>query len=133
MTPLWYDATTRFDPIRPDHTVSMDVVTIFRSRLRPGVEDAYRHLAEEMSERARRAPGFVEEKFYLGADGERVTLVRFADHDAHRAWAEDPVHQAAQRRGRDDFFEWYEVSVCQEVSTWTYKNSLITWSRALQS
>ncbi len=92
-------------------------MTIFRSRLRPGVEDDYQHLAAAMSQRARRAPGFIDERFYLGADGERVTIVRFADHDSHRAWAEDPVHRAAQRRGRDDFYEWYEVSVCEEVST----------------
>ncbi|MGC8509850.1 MAG: antibiotic biosynthesis monooxygenase family protein [Acidimicrobiales bacterium] len=102
----------------------MDIVTIFRSRLRPGVEDDYRHLAEEMSERARRAPGFVEERFYLGADGERVTLVRFADHDSHQAWAEDPVHRAAQRRGRDDLYEWYEVSVCEELSTRRFEGGL---------
>ena len=92
-------------------------MTIFRSRLRPGAEDDYRRLAEEMSQRAHRAPGFVDERFYLGADGERVTLVRFADRDSHRAWAEDPVHRVAQRRGRDDLYEGYEVSVCEEVST----------------
>lgn len=62
--------------------------------------------------------GFIDEKFYESPDGERVTVVRFENREAHRAWAEQPDHVSAQRRGRAEFYSWYDISVCEE----TYQN-----------
>ncbi len=87
------------------------VVTVFRSRLRPGVERAYGDVAAEMSRLVRTMPGFVDEKFYLSPDGERVTIVRFTDADAQRAWSRHESHRAAQERGRREFYSWYDISV----------------------
>jgi heme-degrading monooxygenase HmoA len=70
----------------------MTVVTVFRSRLRDGVDAAYALVATDMSRLVRQVEGFVDERFYLGDDGERVTIVRFRDLDAQRAWAEHPAH-----------------------------------------
>ncbi len=92
----------------------MTIVTVFRSRLRPGVEDAYREVADEMSRMVAAMPGFIDERFYLSDDGERVTIVRFADLESQRAWAEHPQHRAAQRRGRNEFYSWYYISVSEE-------------------
>lgn len=91
------------------------IVTVFRSRLRPGVEDEYRRVAREMSELVHEMEGFVDEAFFTSPDGERVTIVRFADRECHRAWAEQPDHLAAQRRGREEFYSWYDISVCEET------------------
>jgi heme-degrading monooxygenase HmoA len=90
------------------------IVTVFRSRLRPGVEDAYGEVADEMSRLVRAMDGFVDEKFYTSPDEERVTIVRFRDRESQRAWAELPQHVAAQRRGRDEFYTWYDISVSVE-------------------
>ena len=87
------------------------IVTVFRSRLRPGVEDAYREVAEQMSAAAAAMEGFVDESFYTSADGERVTIVRFADADAQLAWARHPAHLDAQRRGREEFYSSYDITV----------------------
>lgn len=62
--------------------------------------------------------GFIDEKFYVSPDGERVTIVRFADRESHRAWAEQPDHVKAQLRGRAEFYSWYDISVSEE----TYHN-----------
>ncbi len=97
----------------------MAIVTVFRSRLRPGVEDSYREVANEMSRIAHSMSGFLEEKFFISPDGERVTLVRFRDRESHLAWAEHPAHLLAQRKGRDEFYSWYDISVSEE----TYQNS----------
>ena len=96
----------------------MTVITVFRSRLRRGVDAAYGEVAAHMSRLVREMPGFVDEKFFSSEDGERVTLVRFRDRDAQLAWAEQPDHLAAQRRGRAEFYEYYDISVCEE----TYAN-----------
>lgn len=92
----------------------MGIVTVFRSRLRDGAEDDYRPLDEAMSELAHQMDGFVDAKFFVAPDGERVTIIRFADWASHRAWAEHPEHLRAQRRGRNEFYSWYDVSVCEE-------------------
>lgn len=94
---------------------NMTVVTVFRSRLRPGVDATYGEVAAEMSRQVRLMDGFIDESFFLADDGERVTIVRFRDAAAQRTWAEHPDHLAAQRRGRDEFYEFYDISVSDET------------------
>jgi heme-degrading monooxygenase HmoA len=92
----------------------MTIVTVFRSRLRDGVEDEYEPLADAMSRIVSSMAGFVDQKFYVAPDGERVTIVRFADEASHRAWARHPDHLSAQRRGREEFYSWFDISVAEE-------------------
>ena len=103
-----------FPPGRVWHDGDMSVVTIFRSRLREGADAAYGEVADEMSALARTMEGFIDEKFYLSREGERVTIVRFRDVDSQRAWSQHPLHLAAQQRGRNEFYAWYDISVCDE-------------------
>lgn len=100
----------------------MTIVTVFRSRLRPGVDAAYGDVADEMRRLVRLMDGFVDESFYMSSDGERVTIVRFRDSETQRAWAELPEHLAAQRRGRDEFYSWYDISVCEETYRRTFED-----------
>lgn len=93
----------------------MTIVTVFRSRLRPGVELEYDRVARDMSVLVHQMEGFVDEKFFTSSDGERVTIVRFADQASHRAWAEQPDHVRAQQRGRSEFYSWYDISVAEET------------------
>ena len=93
----------------------MTVITVFRSRLRPGVGAAYGEVAAQMSRLAREMPGFVDEKFFQSEDGERVTLVRFRDAATQRAWARHPDHLIAQRRGRAEFYASYDITVSEET------------------
>lgn len=87
----------------------MPILTVFRSRLNAGVEDLYDTLAEEASVLARGIPGFVEEKTFTAADGERVTIVLFADRDAHQVWRDHPRHQEVQAVGRTKLYAEYQV------------------------
>ena len=84
------------------------VVTVFRSRLRPDA-DAYPEHAARISELARSMPGHVEHKVFVAEDGERVTLVTFADRDSHDAWSRHPEHREAQRAGVRDYYEAYRA------------------------
>lgn len=89
------------------------VVTIFRNRLCEGVAEVYGPLAAEMDGLARSMPGFVEAKTFTADDGERVTIVTFADRASHDAWRDDPRHRAAQGRGRSELYESYRLQVCR--------------------
>jgi heme-degrading monooxygenase HmoA len=96
------------------------VVTVFRSRRRPGSEGAYAHLAEAMLAAARDVPGFVDFSTFVGDDGEQVSLVTFASPEAHAAWRDDPGHRVAQRQGRDELYDWYSIQVttCDRATAW---------------
>jgi len=92
------------------------VVTVFRSRLRPdAAARGYQQLASDMESLARSMPGFVDFKSFSAPDGERVSVITF-DSIAHQhAWRLHPEHVAAQQRGREDFYDEYEIAVCMRV------------------
>lgn len=88
------------------------VVVIFRSRLRDDAGPDYAATAERMVALAHGMPGFVSYRHFEASDGERVTIAEFASEDALRAWREHPEHREAQRRGRDEWYAWYRITVC---------------------
>lgn len=75
-------------------------------------------MAAEMTDLARGMPGFVDAKTFSSDDGERVTIVTFADREFHNAWRDHPRHREAIRRGIDDFYATYSIQVAEE----TYSN-----------
>lgn len=87
------------------------VVTIFRNRLRPDGVDDYAPTAAEMSRLARTMPGYVDHKSFTADDGERVTVVTFADEASQTAWRDHVEHRAAQRAGRRRFYAEYTLQV----------------------
>ena len=86
------------------------VVTVFRSRLRADAH-GYHEDAIAIAALARTMPGYVEHKAFTADDGERVTLVTFADRASHEAWRDHPHHVAAKRRGVADYYEIYSIQV----------------------
>jgi heme-degrading monooxygenase HmoA len=87
------------------------VITIFRSRLRPDAAPGYEDTADEMLALAQQVPGFVDYKFFHAADGERVSVVTFDGAASQQVWREHLVHREAQRRGRDDWYAAYSIQV----------------------
>ena len=96
------------------------VVTVFRSRLRPDAIDEYEPRAAEMFALAQTMPGLVDVKSFTADDGERVTLVTFADAASQRAWREHPEHRLAQQAGRDRFYAEYSIQVCECTGVRTF-------------
>lgn len=96
--------------MRTMHPEAGQVVTVFRSRLRPDA-DGYAADAAAVAALASSMPGYLEHKAFTADDGERVTLVTFADLASHEAWRDHPEHRAAQRRGIADYYESYSIQV----------------------
>ena len=88
------------------------IVTVFRSRLRPGVRDEYVALVDRMTEIARTMPGYISHKGFFADDGERVTIVEFVHEEGLRAWRLNPEHIAAQKLARTKYYTEYHVQVC---------------------
>lgn len=95
---------------RAMHPEIGQVVTVFRSRLRPDTT-AYTDHAQRMSDLARTMPGYVDHKIFTADDGERVTVVTFADRESHDRWRDHPDHRAAQRAGIRGYYSHYSIQV----------------------
>jgi heme-degrading monooxygenase HmoA len=89
------------------------IVTVFRSRLMPGVRDDYVTLVDRMIELAATMPGYISHKGFFADDGERVTIVEFESEEAQRAWRMHPEHREAQRKGREIYYASYSIQVCE--------------------
>jgi heme-degrading monooxygenase HmoA len=88
------------------------VITVFRSRLKPGIEDEYERWSERIGALAETMPGFISARDYVAPDGERVAIVEFESAETQRAWAQHPQHVEAQQKGRRDFYSEYRIQVC---------------------
>ncbi len=94
------------------HHDARAILTVFRSRLLPDAEaHGYHELAYDMERQARAMPGFLEFKTFTAEDGERVSLAVFDSIENHNRWRDHPGHVTAQRRGREDFYAEYRISV----------------------
>lgn len=88
------------------------VLTVFRSRLRPGSDLAtLERLGARMYELATQMPGFISYKDFAAADGESVSLVEFESIETLLAWREHSEHKEAQRQGREHFFTEYQIQI----------------------
>jgi heme-degrading monooxygenase HmoA len=99
------------------------IVTVFRTRMNPGVQDEYGPMAKRMSELARTIPGYISHKGFVADDGERVTIVEFETEEALHQWRIDPEHGKAKRRGIEAFFSEFKFQICSVIRarTWTAK------------
>jgi len=89
------------------------IVTVFRSRLMPGLREDYVSLVDRMVELAATMPGYISHKGFFAEDGERVTIVEFESEEAQRAWRMHPEHRDAQRKGRDTYYASYSIQICE--------------------
>ena len=97
------------------------IVTVFRSRLRPGVREEYLALVNRMNELAATMPGYISHKGFFAEDGERVTVVEFESEEGMRAWRMHPEHRAAQRKARELYYSEYSLQVCELVRQSRFK------------
>lgn len=97
------------------------IVTVFRSRLMPGVREEYVSLVDRMVELASDMPGYISHKGFFAEDGERVTIVEFESEEAQRAWRMQPEHRHVQGKAREIYYQDYSVQVCQVLRETSFK------------
>jgi heme-degrading monooxygenase HmoA len=97
------------------------VVILFRSRLTAEAGQDYDEMAAEMEGLVHDQPGYVTHQAYRAEDGERLTVVWFRDQESLRAWKMQPRHLEAQRRGREKWYQFYEMDVAEVIRTSSFK------------
>ena len=87
-------------------------IVIFRSRKTGLQPEAYNQVAAQMSQLVTTIPGYVDHKTFHHTDGETVTLGEFNSLDAVHAWGNHPEHRSAQSLGQQQWYESYELTIC---------------------
>jgi heme-degrading monooxygenase HmoA len=88
------------------------LITVFRSRLKPGLRDEYAAAVDRMSALARSMPGYLSHKDFYAEDGERCTIVEFENEEGLRTWRTNTEHIEAQKMARQKYYAEYSVQVC---------------------
>jgi glutathione S-transferase len=96
------------DPTSAQHCFAV----IFTSKRTGSAAEDYDATAKAMEELAAVQPGFLGIESARGADGLGITVSYWDSLDAIRHWKDVPAHAAAQARGKETFYERYEVRVC---------------------
>lgn len=89
------------------------IVVLFRSRLTDHAGDDYSGMAAEMLQTAKTMPGFVDFKSFKADDGERISIVWWQDAETMSAWRTHARHLAAQKLGREKWYEYYKIEVAE--------------------
>lgn len=96
---------------------------IFTS-VRTAHDDAgYARAAARMEELASEIPGFLGIEIARGDDGVGITVSYWADPDAVATWRTHPEHLDTQARGRQDWYERYELRVAHVERARSYRSS----------
>lgn len=98
------------------------IVTVFRSRLNPQLdngsaqdENDYSQMASRMNELAKTMPGYISHKSFSADDGERVTIVEFESMEGQKEWRRNAEHAQAMRAGKERFYSEYKIQVCEVI------------------
>ncbi len=85
---------------------------IFTSLRRADDGAAYAMTAARMSELAEQQPGFLGVESVRDASGFGITISYWKDVAAAAAWKQDFEHLAAQRAGREQWYQQYALRIC---------------------
>jgi len=96
------------------------VVVVFRSRLLANAGSDYAAMAQELLDRARTTPGFVDFKSFVADDGEHVAVIHWESAEQLRAWSDDLRHVVAQRMGRDRWYQAFHVEVAEVMRAYGF-------------
>jgi heme-degrading monooxygenase HmoA len=97
------------------------IVVLFSVTPSDGADAAeVRETSARMHEIVEAMPGFISYKDYAADDGEGIAVVRFESDEALDEWRNHPEHRAAQRKGRDSFYDRYWVQVCRTIREYQF-------------
>ncbi|WP_406304125.1 antibiotic biosynthesis monooxygenase [Streptomyces sp. NBC_00885] len=97
--------------IRPVAGHEPPYYTVVFTSVRTDRPEGYGETAERMNELVREVPGFLGYESARTPGGLAITVGYFRDEEAIAAWQRNLEHQAAQKRGRAQWYESYSVHI----------------------
>jgi heme-degrading monooxygenase HmoA len=93
-----------------------EVIVIGNLKLREGASvEEYEQLGERMYNIVSRILGFLSVKSFNAADGEELTVFRFASEEALEAWRTHPEHVETMKRGHAEFYSSGFLQICKVI------------------
>jgi heme-degrading monooxygenase HmoA len=86
---------------------------VFTSQRANDDPNGYEAMADAMAELASKQPGYLGVESARGPDGVGITVSYWETKEAITAWKAVAEHAAAQRLGRERWYEAYELRVCR--------------------
>jgi heme-degrading monooxygenase HmoA len=85
---------------------------IFSSQRTEG-DNGYNIMAEKMEQLATEQPGFLAVESVRDASGSGITISYWESLEAIHNWKQHQTHQAAQEKGKQDWYQNYKVKICK--------------------
>jgi heme-degrading monooxygenase HmoA len=85
---------------------------VFSSQRKEG-DNGYGATADRMVELAAQQPGFLGVETVRGADGFGITVSYWTSEEAIRNWKRHAEHAAARDRGRNEWYEHFELRIAR--------------------
>jgi heme-degrading monooxygenase HmoA len=86
---------------------------VFTSINAPVDHTEHSQLSTQLAQRAQTYEGFLGIEAARSADGKGVTVVYYRDEQSILAWARDPEHVVAKRKGREIWYSHYYIRICK--------------------
>ena len=109
---------------RPATAIQANYVVVFTSRLRTDAK-GYEQAAQQMLERVRAQPGFVEAISLRGEDGLGVTLSYWDSAESILQWRDDAEHAAIRAQGRADWYQFYSIQIGKIERSYHWKRGQV--------
>jgi len=94
---------------------------IFTAKVKNNDEE-YLETALALRDKAISDYGCTNFEFYAQGDGE-VAISHWPSKEQIQAWKSDPIHQAAQQRGRDHWYHSYRVQVVEILHDYSHDSA----------
>ncbi len=91
-------------------------VVSFIASLNPGAA-GYAEAADKMIKAVEEEKGFIAAYSARNEEGIGITLSYWSSVDAIAQWKANKTHKAIQTRGKNEWYDWYQLQVCEIVRT----------------
>ncbi|WP_411349461.1 antibiotic biosynthesis monooxygenase family protein [Paenibacillus sp. WLX2291] len=93
---------------------------IFSSQRTEG-DHGYGQMSDVMVDMASRQPGFLGVESYRDTGGAGVTISYWRDLESIRHWKENPTHQVAQDKGKEQWYAGYSLKICKVERAYSFE------------
>ncbi|MBD1380640.1 antibiotic biosynthesis monooxygenase family protein [Metabacillus arenae] len=82
----------------------------------------YEMMADKMVELASKQPGFIDVESARDSKGYGITVSYWESLEAIQEWKENTAHQAAQRKGKETWYEDFKVRICKVEREYSFED-----------
>lgn len=90
----------------------MSYAVLFTSKLAE-IDEQYQELNDTLYQALMKQEGYLGHESYRNEQGVGCTISYWKDLDALKKWKEFPMHLQAQLKGKEKWYDYYQVKICK--------------------